>query len=534
MLRKLLLICTLCFSFLAEAQVLIQTYTDRCTGATQVFQVPMNGSTVITFYDQSKSFTATDFQNGTLQSWLEGVYLSWRQLNPCSQNQAENNVIQNTVQQTTQVATQAATQATAKVPTIPQTNVPIQQTPTETPAVPTVETPAVEAPTPTVESTPQVDTSSQQTDTPISTESGSSGTETTENVSTESTGTTESSEAEVTPTESTETQEDSSPSSESSDEGSATDDGGDSGDAETSEETQESESESEVEETSEETTEEESTEETTEEESTEEESTEEESSEEEESTEEESKEESSEESEEEEEKKEEKKKKKKRNGAPPIIVANVSSMQGIDGKFQQAFTMGISKSSLKGDKTYGVTSMVWSNLKQYMVMGTFSKLFFKEGRPFLVYSAGIGASKMFSTVIGMNNHSLVLLGKKGLVAGTSLGVTSIYLNYDVTRDAIIFDDNIISGNATFFATKPYNVGRFTISPMLAASKQILNYSVYGEQTPVSKDLMYITGTSVNFALTKRFVANLGANMINNTNKNIRSTLTFTIGSRFSF
>jgi hypothetical protein len=169
-----------------------------------------------------------------------------------------------------------------------------------------------------------------------------------------------------------------------------------------------------------------------------------------------------------------------------------------------------------------------------MLMGTFSKLFFKEGRPFLVYSAGIGASKMFSTVIGMNNHSLVLLGKKGLVAGTSLGVTSIYLNYDVTRDAIIFDENIVSGNATFFATKPYNVGRFTISPMLAASKQILNYSVYGEQTPVSKDLMYITGTSVNFALTKRFVANLGANMINNTNKEIRSTLTLTIGSRFSF
>jgi hypothetical protein len=209
-------------------------------------------------------------------------------------------------------------------------------------------------------------------------------------------------------------------------------------------------------------------------------------------------------------------------------------MQGIDGKFQQAFTMGLSKSSLKGDKSYGLTSMVWTNLKQYMLMGTFSKLFFKEGRPFLVYSAGIGASKMFSTVIGMNNHSLVLLGKKGLVAGTSLGVTSIYLNYDVTRDAIIFDENIVSGNATFFATKPYNVGRFTISPMLAASKQILNYSVYGEQTPVSKDLMYITGTSVNFALTKRFVANLGANMINNTNKNIRSTLTFTIGSRFSF
>ena len=502
------------------------------------FQVPLNGATVITFYDQSRSFTSQDFRNGTLQSWLEGVYLSWRQLNPCSQNQAENNVLQTTVQQTTQNATQAATQAATSVPVTPNVTVNAPPPTTSTPPTPAAPTPVDTTPevqTPVVESTPSVDSTPEPTVSTESTGSGSSGAETPSDTSNESAPAAESSEAESTPVESSETQEDSSPSSESSDETTTEDNGGDSGDGETSEETQESESESEVEETSEETTEEESTEETTEEESSEEESTEEESSEEEqeeETTEEEDSEESSEESEEEEEK--EKKKKKKRNTAPPIIVANVSSMQGIDGKFQQAFTMGLSKSSLKGDKSYGVTSMVWSNLKQYMLMGTFSKLFFKEGRPYLVYSAGLGASKMYTTVIGMNNHSLVYLGKKGLVAGTSLGVTSIYLNYDITRDAIIFDDNIVSGNATLFATKPFNFGRFTVSPMLAASKQILNYTVYGEQSPVSKDLMYITGTSVNFSLTKRFVANLGANLINNTNKDIRSTLTFTIGSRFNF
>ena len=521
MLRRLLIISFFLLSYVAKAQlvpsgaVLTSVYVDRCSGEAKVFSIPMNGSTVITFYDQSKVVTAEDFRNGTLQSWLESVYLSWRQVNPCSQNQAENNVLQTTVQQTTQAATQAATQSVASVPIIPQTDASPSIPSTPAPATtPTVEATAVEVQTPSVESTPSVDNTPQPTDTTSSDQPASGGTETTETAASEPTSTTESSEAETSSTDSTETQEDNSSEPEATEdtveEGSSSeseDDGGDSSDGEASEESEEQ-----VEE------------ETTEEETTEEESTEEESEETTEETEEEDTEEGG----------KKKKKKKKSNTAPPIIIANVSTMQNIDGTFQQAMTMGISKSSLRGDKSYGLTSMVWSNLKQYMLMGTFSKVFFKEGKPFMVYSAGIGASKMFTTVIGMNNHSLVFLGNKGLVMGGSLGITSIYLNYDIMRKTVIFDDNIISGNFTAFATKPIPLGRVTISPMLAASKQLLNYAVYGEQSPVSKDLMYITGSNFDFSLTKRFKANLGINAINNTNKEIPTTFTITIGSRFTF
>src|SRR6056300_736818 len=71
------------------AQTLIQTYTDRCTGVTQVFTVPMNGQTVVSFYNRSKTFTSQDFQNGTLQAWLEETYLWWTSLAPVQQQQQE-------------------------------------------------------------------------------------------------------------------------------------------------------------------------------------------------------------------------------------------------------------------------------------------------------------------------------------------------------------------------------------------------------------------------------------------------------------
>lgn len=528
--RNLLIISFILLSYLSNAQAVTTVYADRCTGEMRVFTVPLTGSTVITFYGQSQSFSAQDFRNGSLQSWLESVYLSWRSINPCSQAQTENNVLQTTVQEVAKSATQAAATA-VPVPEIPQTNeIPITPDPPATPAV------EVQAPAPEVAATP--DPPVQQTEATPSVESDvpQGGDTPIEGSDTGNTQGPENDSTETDISDTPEAQEDSSPEPEATENTDSENSESSQENGEADGENQESESESEnveeepQEETNneEETESDESSEENSEEESTEEESTEEED----ESS---SDEDSQEEDDNEGGKKKKKKRKKKRNTAPPIIVANISSMQGVDGKFQQAMTMGLSKSSLRGDKSYGVTAMVWQNLKQFMLMGTYSKIFFKEGKPFMVYSAGLGASKMFTTVVGMTNHSVVFLGKKGFVMGGSLGLTSIFLNYDYYKKVIDFDDNILSSNVTTFFTKPYLWSeRVTISPMVAASKQIMNNSLYGEQSVVSKDWMFITGTNIDYALTKRFKANLGINGIINTNKEIPTTLTLTIGSRFSF
>jgi hypothetical protein len=77
----------------------------------KVFTIPLQGSTVIVFYNRSRSFTAADVQSGTLQSWLEETYNWWSTYNPCSSAQATQNVVQQTAQQATQAATQAASAA---------------------------------------------------------------------------------------------------------------------------------------------------------------------------------------------------------------------------------------------------------------------------------------------------------------------------------------------------------------------------------------------------------------------------------------
>jgi hypothetical protein len=101
----LLLLCTLSL----QSQSVVQTFVDRCTGETKVITIPFEGSTVVVFYNKSRSFTINDVRSGELQAWLEETYLWWSSISPCSTNQATTTATQTTTQNATQNATAAAT-----------------------------------------------------------------------------------------------------------------------------------------------------------------------------------------------------------------------------------------------------------------------------------------------------------------------------------------------------------------------------------------------------------------------------------------
>jgi hypothetical protein len=99
-------------SVASYSQTVTQTYYDKCTGETKVYVIPLQGSTVVVYYNKSMSVTYNDVQSGAFQRWLEATYLWWSTYNPCSAAQATQTV----VQQTSQVASQAAAQAASSIP----------------------------------------------------------------------------------------------------------------------------------------------------------------------------------------------------------------------------------------------------------------------------------------------------------------------------------------------------------------------------------------------------------------------------------
>ena len=112
--KKYLLI--LFFSIASYSQTVTQTYYDKCTGETKVYIIPIQGSTVVVYYNRSTIVTFNDVQNGNFQKWLEETYLWWSTFNPCSAAQATQTVVQQTSQQAAQVASQAASQAASSIP----------------------------------------------------------------------------------------------------------------------------------------------------------------------------------------------------------------------------------------------------------------------------------------------------------------------------------------------------------------------------------------------------------------------------------
>ena len=530
------------------SQSLVQTYTDRCTGQTYVFSVPMNGTAVVAFYNKSRTFTAQQFTNGELKVWLEETYTWWQTLSPCSTNTATNQ----TTQQTTNNATSSATNAAANATNSATSNTPSSSTP-NTSSTNTGGGTTNTNTNDTSSGTNTTDTSSTNTNS----NSDTSTTDTNTDSSTSSSDTTGSD----TSSETGETQSDTTSNESSSDSGGDTDTETESGGSESNEggDTSSDQEESNNDTESQESTEEESS---TESENTESDESEESESDqvEEESTEEETTEESSEEESKEEEKKEKKEEKKKRYN-PINISANLLTQSALDGSISNAVSFGLSQSSLTGTTTYSANAMIWDNLNQFSLSVSQSDVYFNydneeklylrnpetgnkdlyfgsyytRGSIMVVQSLSASFMYIYGTKVASFGLSNVYMGQKdnawkGFVGGYALSGTIINIKKDI----------MIMPSGVLFGTKPFPTKRVIISPMVALAFNPVSYtfstkkSMFKGDVEINTNLTYILGSNFDLNISQRFKFNIGGNVIGTTTSGIPLTWSATIGSKFQF
>ena len=71
-----------------KAQSFSYSYIDPCTGASKSIVISsLNGNSpiVMNYYGQVKTFTASELQNGSFDTWANGIYNSYGKGNPCEQ-----------------------------------------------------------------------------------------------------------------------------------------------------------------------------------------------------------------------------------------------------------------------------------------------------------------------------------------------------------------------------------------------------------------------------------------------------------------
>jgi hypothetical protein len=238
---------------------------------------------------------------------------------------------------------------------------------------------------------------------------------------------------------------------------------------------------------------------------------------------------SSEESSSEESKSEEKKeeKKEKNKGAkqqrinPLLIASDLTTAQNPDNTFSAIMNVGVSKNSMAGDKSYGVTGMIWSNLNQFAVSSRYTKITFNDQQATTVANTSLTTAYAMGSIF-------VFLGYSEVISKPKLGV----LGYNVNLGAMFLTGGIQSylSSLTMFYMKPVLLTkRIIITPSMFASGTPILYSQ--NQTSVDTNLALMAGSTFDYAITKKFKFGFDYKISFGTISNIPTLNMIMIGSK---
>jgi len=213
---------------------------------------------------------------------------------------------------------------------------------------------------------------------------------------------------------------------------------------------------------------------------------------------------------------------------PLIISSDFTTAQNLDKSFTPILNLSMSQSSMTGMSSWGLTSMIWFNFKQFALSGKYTKInFSKNGKLKWVHNINLTSVYSYGNIIGFVGYSGILNAGKWGVTGfnTSAAMTLI------TGDQ---KNTFISPSITAFYTKPFTTGkRFTISPELYIISTPLIYSTKEKITTTDRTFSAFIGSGFDYQLTRRFKFNMNYKANMSTNPDFPILSFFLIGSKIN-
>lgn len=476
-------------SFRAESQNLITTFTDPCTKATTTFTIPVNGPTIIFFYGQSRQFTASDVTSGAFSSWINQVYSDYRKVSPCS------------VQQTSITRNQITSQMVSNVVSsvIGSLNSSMSSSVVSTGGAESGggNDNASKGKTQSEKKKNNKNENSNNSNSNTSSTGSNSGNAPTNSTSggNNTVGNQQSNQSSQTTTQ----QNTGNSQGSSSNNGSV---GGNSGSTGSNNQTGNNQSNTKTEE------------------------------------------------------KGEtvattvmnvdvrndkgsdnsggssggggRKSSSSQSRSNPIIVSSdLTSAQNLDRSFTGIINIGMSQSSMTGTSSWGVTSMVWFNLKQFALNGRYTVMKMNnKGTLKFVHNINLTGAYSFGNVFGFLGYSMIVnAGKWGITGGNLSGAIT------KTPD----DKNLfISPSITAFYTRPFKAGRkLTLSPEIYLISTPVVYSSVDKITVTDRYFSAFLGTGADFQLTRRFKINVNYKANLSTNPEFPILSFFLVGSKIN-
>lgn len=212
---------------------------------------------------------------------------------------------------------------------------------------------------------------------------------------------------------------------------------------------------------------------------------------------------------------------------PIIVSSDLTSAQNLDRSFTGIINIGMSQSSMTGTASWGVTSMVWFNLKQFALNGRYTKIHFSgNGKLKFIHNLNLTGLYSYGNYMGF-------IGYSGILNAGKYGVTGLNISGMITR--VTEDNNLfISPSITAFYTRPFKANnRLTISPELYIISTPLVYSSVDKVTVTDRTFSGFLGSGFDYQLTRKFKINVNYKANLSTNPEFPILSFFLIGSKIN-
>lgn len=213
---------------------------------------------------------------------------------------------------------------------------------------------------------------------------------------------------------------------------------------------------------------------------------------------------------------------------PLIVSSDFTTAQNLDKTFTPILNLSMNQSSMTGMSSWGLTSMIWFNFKQFALSGKYTKInFSKNGKLKWVHNINLTGVYSYGNIIGFVGYSGILnAGKYGITGfNTSIAMTKINGEQKNT---------FISPSLTAFYTKPFKSGkRLTISPELYIISTPLLYSTVEKVTTTDRTFSAFIGSGFDYQITRRFKFNVNYKANLSTNPDFPILSFFLIGSKIN-
>ncbi len=206
----------------------------------------------------------------------------------------------------------------------------------------------------------------------------------------------------------------------------------------------------------------------------------------------------------------------------PIIYSSDLTVAPTTDVVSIIASVGMSQSSLMGNTSWGISSMIWSTFDQFALSGRYTLMNFNEGKLQSISNYGITGVYLGGSVLGFATAAYIYpLGKYG-VSGA---------NY--TFSVAGADNGLnLSNNILLFYTIPVKVSkRLTISPDVYLSGSSTGYLTDQKVFVTGDDIGVMTGFNFDIAFTKRFKFNFALKTSFNTNPIVPQTYMGMIGTK---